>query len=106
VLIIFSILLTSHINEKLQQPDRLKILLTAITALAGASLTLNVLDGANFTSQNPTGLTANVETIGEKLLSYGAGGYVLPIEVISILLLAAMVGAIVIAKRNKPSGND
>jgi NADH-quinone oxidoreductase subunit J len=36
------------------------------------------------------------------MLSYGEGGYVLPFEVISILLLAAMVGAIVIAKRNPP----
>ncbi len=106
VLIIFSILLTSHINEKLQRPDLFKILLTAIIALAGASLTLYVLGGQNFLGKTPTGLTANVETIGEKLLSYGAGGYVLPFEVISILLLAAMVGAIVIAKRNKPSGND
>ncbi|HCM76255.1 MAG TPA: NADH-quinone oxidoreductase subunit J, partial [Cytophagales bacterium] len=30
----------------------------------------------------------------------------LPFEVISILLLAAMVGAIVVAKRNKPGSND
>ena len=103
VLIIFSILLTSHINEKLQKPDALKVILTSIVALVGASLVLYVLGMNTFISQNPTGATADVETIGTMLLNYGAGGYVLPFEVISILLLAAMVGAIVIAKRNKPS---
>ncbi len=105
VLIIFSILLTSHINEKLQKPDTLKVILTSITTLAGTVLVLYVLGAHIFISQNPTGATADVETIGTMLLNYGAGGYVLPFEVISILLLAAMIGAIVIAKRNKPSGN-
>ena len=42
-----------------------------------------------------------VADIGKKMMSYGDGGYVLPFEVISILLLAAMIGAIVIAKRIK-----
>ena len=106
VLIIFSILLTAHINEKLQQPDLLKILFTSVIVVAGAGLTYFILQQQSFLAQNPTGMTAHIETIGEKLLNYGNGGYVLPFEVISILLLAAMVGAIVIAKRNKVSNND
>ncbi|OYT10335.1 MAG: hypothetical protein B6I18_09700 [Bacteroidetes bacterium 4572_112] len=44
--------------------------------------------------------------VGRALLNYGDNGYILPFEVISILLLAAMVGAIVIAKTyNKKSNN-
>jgi NADH-quinone oxidoreductase subunit J len=39
--------------------------------------------------------------IGESLLSYGKYGYALPFEVISILLLAAMVGSIILAKKRK-----
>ena len=35
------------------------------------------------------------------LLSYDAGGFILPFEVISVLLLASMIGAIVIAKGRK-----
>jgi NADH-quinone oxidoreductase subunit J len=35
------------------------------------------------------------------LLSYDAGGFILPFEVISVLLLASMIGAIVIAKGGK-----
>ena len=42
---------------------------------------------------------ASIQTIGTQLLSYTKNGYVLPFEVISILLLAVMVGAIIIAKR-------
>lgn len=105
VLIIFSILLTSHINEKLQKPETPKVILASLVALVGAILVLYVLGMNTFISQNPTGAIADVETIGTMLLNYGAGGYVLPFEVISILLLAAMVGAIVIAKRNKPTDN-
>ena len=35
------------------------------------------------------------------MLSYDKGGFILPFEVISVLLLAVMIGAIVIAKGNK-----
>jgi NADH-quinone oxidoreductase subunit J len=42
------------------------------------------------------------EQIGFGLLSYEEGGFILPFEVISILLLASMIGAIVIAKGKKP----
>ena len=46
-------------------------------------------------------LTTTTSDIGTKLLSYEAGGFILPFEVISVLLLAAMVGAIIIAKGRK-----
>lgn len=105
VLIIFSILLTSHIEEKMQKPDAWKIILTSIVGLGGATLSIYVITNHVFNAQSSTGAEANMTTIGEKLLGYGAGGYVLPFEVISILLLAAMVGAIIVAKRNKPEDN-
>lgn len=105
VLIIFSILLTSHISEKMPKPELLKVVLTAILCIVGTGLGLYVLTNHSFVSQPDTGLEASMSTIGKKLLGYGDGGYVLPFEVISILLLAAMVGAIVVAKRNKPDKN-
>lgn len=106
VLIIFSILLTSHIEEKMEKPDLLKVLLTSIVGLGGTILSIYVITNHMYSPQSDGGLEANMTTIGEKLLGYGAGGYVLPFEVISILLLAAMVGAIVVAKRNKPEDHD
>jgi NADH-quinone oxidoreductase subunit J len=42
-----------------------------------------------------------VKNVGLALVSYDRDGFALPFEVISILLLAAMVGAIVLAKKEK-----
>ena len=46
-------------------------------------------------------ITPTVENIGKKMLAVDSGGYALPFEVISILLLAALIGCIVIALRTK-----
>ncbi len=46
-------------------------------------------------------ITTTTADIGTRLLSYKEGGFILPFEVMSILLLAVMIGAIVIAKGNK-----
>lgn len=100
VLIIFSILLTSHIEEKLQRPDMLKVGLTATLALGGIALTAFVLGVYNQPAPEAAN-QINMQFIGERLMNYKENGYVLPFEVISILLLAAMVGAIVVAKRSK-----
>ena len=43
----------------------------------------------------------NVRVIAKALISTEKFGYALPFEVISILLLAAMVGAIILAKKRK-----
>ena len=43
-----------------------------------------------------------MKLIGKSLLSVDYEGFVLPFEVISVLLIAAMVGAIVIAKKSEP----
>ncbi len=47
-----------------------------------------------------------MKLIGKSLLGTGFEGYALPFEVISILLIAAMVAAIVIAKKGGPSKSD
>jgi NADH-quinone oxidoreductase subunit J len=101
VLIIFSILLTSHISEKLPTPGWAKALPAALAAIAGAGLTIWVVLGNNFTGAATSSGGTHVQQIGESLLNTGKYGYALPFEVISILLLAAMVGAIVLAKKRK-----
>ena len=42
--------------------------------------------------------------IGRLLLDFGQAGYVLPFEIISLLLLAAVIAGIVIARRTPPIG--
>ncbi len=100
VLMIFSVLLIHHIEMELEVAKLLKKIITAIACLAGLGIFLatiytypfNVIENSNSTTINE---------IGKGFLSYEAGGFILPFEVISVLLLAAMIGAIVIAKGTK-----
>ncbi|MBI5373292.1 MAG: NADH-quinone oxidoreductase subunit J [Sphingobacteriales bacterium] len=101
VLIIFSIFLTQQAGEKLprQRLDR-KIWATLAT-FCGFALTLLQVWQHEFPPVIPQA-PVTVRGIGEKMMSTEAGGYALPFEIISMLLLAAMVGCIVIALRSKP----
>jgi NADH-quinone oxidoreductase subunit J len=101
VLIIFSILLTSHISERSVIANWKQNILSALSVVAGATLTLMTIFRFTFTpTLEPT--TGNtVKDIGAALISYGSNGYALPFEVISILLLAAMIGAIIVARKEK-----
>ena len=101
VLIIFSILLTEQIDSRMPVPKISTMVVSGILAVIGAVFSIMAIKGHVFESVPETVNAGTVDKIGEKLLSYGDGGYVLPFEVISILLLAAMIGAIVIAKRPK-----
>ena len=106
VLIIFSILLTSHINERLEVPNFWKKWLTGAFVIVGAVITLGLIYTYTFTPSEGTPADYSVNAIGEAMLSFQENGYVLPFEVISVLLLAAMIAAIVIAKRKTPDAND
>jgi NADH-quinone oxidoreductase subunit J len=79
-------------------------LLTALACSLGLAVFLSVIHTYDFQVSGP-GQGTEVSDIGAKLLDYGEGGFILPFEVISVLLLAAMVGAIVIAKGTKLSEN-
>lgn len=103
VLIIFSILLTSHISERFRQITFKKAFFSALVAAFGAVLSIITILQFDFKQPVAAGQTGElpVREIGTSLMNYGEGGFVLPFEVISILLLAAMFAAIVIAKKKK-----
>lgn len=42
-----------------------------------------------------------MDAIGFRLLSVGADGFIVPFEIISLLLLVALIGAVVIARKDK-----
>ncbi len=101
VLIIFSIFLTQQAGEKLPKQKSDRKIFAALAVFCGFALTMlqvyqHQFNGAE-TTKAPT-----VADIGKKMLSVDNGGYALPFEIISMLLLAAMVGCIVIALRSKP----
>jgi NADH-quinone oxidoreductase subunit J len=101
VLIIFSILLTHHISHRFELPPMLNLLLGALIAVVGGTLTIITILAFRFTPTSNPALDVNMNVIGRQLMGTGENGYALPFEVISILLLAAMVAAIIIAKKGK-----
>jgi len=97
VLIIFSVLLVHHIELRLDVSTLTQRIMAGILSAAGLGLTLFAIYTYQF---NPVENYNAIEVadIGRGMLSYEAGGFILPFEVISVLLVAVMIGAIVIAK--------
>jgi NADH-quinone oxidoreductase subunit J len=101
VLILFSIFLTQQAGSLLPRPPSRRALFAALAAVFGLALTLQLLLEYPFRDAGGSPFTPSVAAIGEQMLSLTDHGYVLPFEVVSILLLAAMVGCIVIAMKSK-----
>jgi len=103
VLIIFSILLTSHISQKFEPVEIKKSIFSALASIAGTILCILTILDYKFSATTEAAKEVDMKLIGRSLLSVNYDGYVLPFEVISILLLAAMIAAIVVAKKAGPS---
>ncbi len=101
VLIIFSILLTSHINQKFEAVSWKTIAFGTIASILGIVVCITSILQFQFKASTLAIQEINMKIIGRSLLNYGENGFVLPFEVISILLLAAMIAAIIIAKKVK-----
>jgi NADH-quinone oxidoreductase subunit J len=99
VLIIFSIFLTQQSGKEMPRPPARRILFSVLAALFGIVLT-TLLVKQYFTDNREHGpFNASMQEIGTQLLSTTDHGYLLPFEVVSMLLLAAMIGCIVIAMK-------
>mgnify|MGYP000844046767 CR=1 FL=1 len=106
VLIIFSILLTSQISHKFEAVELKKRIFSAIAAVAGAVLVITTILSYSFQADTAAAAEVNMKLIGKTLLNTGDNGFILPFEVISVLLVAAMIAAIVVAKKSHNETND
>jgi NADH-quinone oxidoreductase subunit J len=107
VLIIFSIFLTQQSGKELPPPLRNRALLSAIAVCIGFLLCCILINqygrfGERMPLRDFDTTDLSVSNIGSQLLSTTEHGYVLPFEVISILLLASMIACIVLAMKSKP----
>jgi len=105
VLIVFAILLTSKIEHKFDKIELRKRIATALAVAAGGVVTIVTVLQFDWTSKT-TAIAEKAEAtapvvkdFGRAFLSYNENGYVLPFEVITVLLLAAMIAAIMVAKK-------
>jgi NADH-quinone oxidoreductase subunit J len=101
VLIIFSIFLTQQSGKEMAKPPLLRVIASALAVLFGFAFTALLIYQNGFVPVSD-GFSTEVSRIGEALISTEENGFALPFEVVSILLLAAMVGCIVIALKTKP----
>jgi len=99
VLIIFSIFLTQQAGEKLAKQKIGRKIFSMLAVFCGFALTMVQVYQHTFWESADAPVPATVVNIGTRMLSVKEGGYALPFEVVSILLLAALIGCIVIAMR-------
>ena len=99
VLYVFSILLTSSQGDKSERLKNGKMVAVVVSTLAGLGICLFVMLKIEFLPSDFSPGDLLVQTIGVTLIGMGKYQYVLPFEVISILLLACIVGGIMIARK-------
>ncbi len=106
VLIIFSIFLTQQSGNEMPKQPLKRTIASVLAVLLGFGLTFLQIWKYNF-QPSTKNFDWSVSKIGSQMLSTKAGGYSLPFEVVSMLLLAAMIGCIVIAMKapSHPSPN-
>lgn len=107
VLYVFSILLTQSDKDMKYRQSRARLASVLLTTLVGAGLVLFLVFTNGFAMNLiPQGVELPVEKIGHALIGAGKYQFVLPFEVVSFLLLACMIGAILIARKDdKPADN-
>ena len=99
VLIIFSVFLTQQAGQEMPATGKNRTLWSVLATIFGFALTWNLISAYGFNALDVE-FDDNVERIGSKMLESGSGGFALPFEAVSILLLAAMIGCIVIAMKS------
>ena len=99
VLYVFSILLTSSQGDKAERLKNGKMVAGAISTIAGLAICLFVMLKNEFLPSHFVHGELDVRTIGHALMGMEKYQYILPFEVISVLLLACIVGGILIARK-------
>lgn len=103
IFIVYTILLTAHLGEEVPRSSTGKALLAGAGTLVLAALMLFVLWKAGAGREAVDHLhdadNGSLNTIGQRLLSSGPDGFLVPFEVVSLLLLAALIGAVSLARK-------
>ena len=99
VLYVLSILLTSSEGDQAEKLKKSKFFAGLIATVAAMGICLFIMLKHQFLPSHFEHGELAMRTIGHALMSTGKDGYVLPFEVISILLLACIVGGLLIARK-------
>lgn len=98
ILMIFGIMMTKQTDEEKEVRRPLHEILTAIGVLGLFGILYYAIQQTELTSGDASTLSGpNTQQLGELLM----GEYALPFEIMSVLLTVALIGAIIIAKREE-----
>jgi NADH-quinone oxidoreductase subunit J len=98
ILVIFSIMLTSNLASRRIVQTNKNAMVAFFVCMMFVMGSLILIDNTSVWRQTTTALPAdNILTIGQLLMT----DFMLPFEVVSVLMLAAMIGAIVLAREEK-----
>lgn len=100
VLILFSVFLTQQSGQLLAAPPKTRIISAIAAVVIGFALTFLLIAQHGF-APSLQSFSWSMEQLGTQMMDTKEVGFALPFEVISILLLAAMIGCIVIAIKPK-----
>src|SRR5262245_34830543 len=98
VLIIFSIFLTQQSGKEMARASLRRTVASALAVVFGLGFTWLLIRDYGFEAGDKK-FNWTVGKIGSQMMWTREGGYALPFEVVSLLLLAAMIGCIVIAMK-------
>lgn len=102
VLYVFAILLTRGTKDSLSENTKSKIILSAVLSLVGFGLAAYLIFIQQFKAEvlaAPNESVLTMQQIGTNMLSTDQGGYLLPFEAVSVLLLACIVAGLMIARK-------
>lgn len=106
VLIVFAVMLTTSLQTPEVKPRISRQVIGGISSITFLVIMIMVVLSQEFPKpQAFSGSSEDIATLGKLLLDSGSKGYVLPFEIISILLLATIIGGIVVA-RKKPQEKE
>ncbi|KAA6315741.1 NADH-quinone oxidoreductase subunit J [termite gut metagenome] len=103
ILFIFAIFLTNAKGDILQKHQTRKYVFGGLAAIAGIAVTAFALLKHQFVYSGNTSMEGdqeiNMQVIGNALMGTEKYQYILPFEVLSMLLLACIIGGILIARK-------
>ena len=102
VLVIFAVMLTTRIADARVKAHNEQVGAGLVVAIAMFLAIIMAMWSTSWPISDARPAIDNVRTLGRMLMTK----FVLPFEIASVLLLAAMIGAIVIAAKEQPAGTE
>lgn len=110
IFVLYAVLLTSELGGKMPRPAAVRVAGGAVASALFLSFLLalarwvagGTVEVVGPGAEPPVANIASLRDLGLRLLDPGPDGFLVPFEIISVVLLAALVGAIAIARQDAP----